>query len=131
MMPNCLECKTPLSEDDFAETVLRDDWKYFFCSVRCKDNYVHPNLTNRICAREGCGNRVPEGNRMLCLECHIRGDNLREPSTWFDETDRALWESGNKAMLKRLEEQVRVFSSDDMTQEELRALVPSLQQEAA
>jgi hypothetical protein len=35
------------------------------------------------------------------------------------------------ALLRRIEEQVKVYSAQNMTQKEYRSLVPSLQEEAA
>ena len=49
----------------------------------------------------------------------------------FSDTERAHWEWMQYALLKRLADQVKVYSSQDMTQGELRSLVPSLQEEAA
>jgi hypothetical protein len=49
----------------------------------------------------------------------------------FSDAERAHWEWVQKALLRRIGEQVRVYSYQNMTQEELRALVPSLKGEAA
>ena len=49
----------------------------------------------------------------------------------FDDKERAHWEWMQYALLRRIEEQVKVYSSQNMTEEELRALVPSLKGEAA
>jgi hypothetical protein len=49
----------------------------------------------------------------------------------FGEAERAHWERIEQALHRRIEEKVRVYSSKDMSQEELRALVPSMHEEAA
>ncbi|NIQ89595.1 MAG: hypothetical protein GWN93_11305 [Deltaproteobacteria bacterium] len=49
----------------------------------------------------------------------------------FSDEERAHWEWMQYALLRRIEEQVKVYSAQNMTQEELRSLVPSLQEEAA
>jgi hypothetical protein len=46
-------------------------------------------------------------------------------------TERAHWEWMQYALLRRIEEKVKVYSAQNLTQEELRSLVPSLQEEAA
>ncbi|UCG11062.1 MAG: hypothetical protein JSU72_10870 [Deltaproteobacteria bacterium] len=127
----CLQCKNPYANDDLDLLSSGEEWMHFFCSVTCKNDFVYPELTNRVCAREECNQRVPEGQRMLCLMCFHRGDNLKEPGMWFDVEDNVQWERGKQGVIRRLEEQVLVYSSEDMTQEELRALVPSLQMKVA
>jgi hypothetical protein len=74
---------------------------------------------------------VPEGNRMLCSTCHERGNHLAEPEASLDEAERAHWERMVRELHGRIEGNVRIYSSQDMTQEELRSLVPSLQDKAA
>ena len=49
----------------------------------------------------------------------------------LNATERAHWEWMQYALLRRIEEQIKVYSYQNMTQEELRSLVPSLQEEAA
>ena len=88
-------------------------------------------LTNRICAREGCNRKVPETNRMLCMSCYLRGDHLGEPDCMFNQTDRDNWRRGEQAVQKRIERQVKIYSAQNMKQEELWALVPSQQKDAA
>ena len=129
-MPICLECKRPFGPDKLILTVFRREWMHFFCSGPCKDNYTYPKLTNRTCSREGCKNKVPEGNRMLCLYCYHNEANLGERIAWFNATMRVAWEQREEAIRLRIVEKVRVYSAQDMTQEELRALVPSIQEEA-
>jgi len=126
MMAICLQCKRPLSEDDQTVNVFWGEWMKFFCSASCRDEFVYPKLINRMCAREGCNGLVPEANKMLCLRCYCDGDNLGERFPFFDMTDNAHLEQQEQAIRKRIEVKVRVFSSQYMTQEELRALVPSL-----
>jgi hypothetical protein len=74
---------------------------------------------------------VPEGNRMLCSACHKRGNHLEESEASLDEAERARWERLERELHGRIEGNVRIYSSDDMTQEELRSLVPSLKDKAA
>jgi hypothetical protein len=68
---------------------------------------------------------------MLCSACHKRGNHLAEPEASLDETERAHWERLERELRGRIEGNVRIYSSDDMTQEELRFLVPSLKDKAA
>jgi len=49
----------------------------------------------------------------------------------LNATERSHWEWMQYALLRRIEEQIKVYSYQNMTQEELRSLVPSLQEEAA
>ena len=127
MMAICLQCKRPIPEDNLLVDGSRNGWIKFFCSIQCKDSYLYPKLTSRICARDRCYRRVPEGNRMLCLECYYGADTLGESYPIFDETDNRHLEYRQQVLRKGLEEKVRVYSTKDMTQEELKLLVPSLQ----
>jgi hypothetical protein len=122
----CASCKRQFADDEPLSLCENGRW-YLFCSIPCRTTFAHSRGSNRICAREGCNHKVPEGNRILCRECYQAGNELREPGTWFDKIDHVRWEQGKQEVLKRIEGQVRVFSARDMTQEELRALVPSLQ----
>jgi hypothetical protein len=74
---------------------------------------------------------VPEENRMLCSSCHKRENHLAESEASFDEAERAHWERLERELHGRIEGNVRIYSSEDMTQEELRSLVPSLMSKAA
>ena len=127
---DCAHCGRPLAEDDQLVTVYSDELMYLFCSKNCRALHGTHKLTHRVCAKEACNNRVPSENRLLCLNCYERGDNFAEPDTSFDEAETAHWERAEKSLLKRITEQVRVFRAEDMSQEELRALVPSLENEA-
>ena len=104
---------------------------YAFCSSKCRQQFLYPKRSNRVCAREVCNNRVPEANRMLCPSCYKKGNHLGETEVSLNATERAHWEWMQDALLRRIEEQVKVYSYQNMTQEELRSLVPSLQEEAA
>ena len=128
---SCAYCKESLTQSGEAITVCSGERMYLFCSIRCSNLYGFKKLTNRICAREVCNNRVPEANRMLCPGCYQKGNHLGETGVPFDDKERAHWEWMQYALLRRIEEQVKVYSSQNMTEEELRALVPSLQGEAA
>ena len=68
---------------------------------------------------------------MLCPSCYKKGNHLGETGVPFDDKERAHWEWMQYALLRRIEEQIKVYSYQNMTQEELRSLVPSLQEEAA
>jgi len=68
---------------------------------------------------------------MLCSSCHQQGTHLGEPGVSFGEAERAHWERMERELHGRIEGRIRIYSTQDMTQEELRALVPSLQEEAA
>ena len=103
----------------------------FNSGVEKRDATREPKLTNRICSREVCNHRVSEANRMLCPSCYQRGNHLGETEVSFSDTERAHWEWMQYALLRRIEEQVKVYSFQNMKQEELRSLVPSLQEEAA
>jgi hypothetical protein len=74
---------------------------------------------------------VPEENRMLCSSCHKRKNHLAESEASSDEAKRAHWERLERELHGRIEGNVRIYSSEDMTQEELRSLVPSLMSKAA
>ena len=128
---SCAYCNKPLTQGREVVTVCSGGRLYLFCTIGCRDLYGFRKLTNRICAREGCNNRVPEGNRMLCSSCHQRGNHLAESELSFGEAERAHWERMERELHGRIEERIRIYSSQDMSQEELRSLVPSLQEEAA
>ena len=68
---------------------------------------------------------------MLCSNCYQKGNHLGEPEVSFSETERAHWERMERELHRRIEEGIKIYSSQDMSQEELRSLVPSLQEEAA
>ena len=68
---------------------------------------------------------------MLCSNCHQQGNHLGEPEVSFDEAERAHWERMDRALHGLIEGRIQSYSSQDMSQEELRSLVPSLQEEAA
>ena len=70
-------------------------------------------------------------NRMLCPSCYQRGSHLGETEVSFSDEERAHWEWMQYALLRRIEEKVKIYSSQNMTQEELRSLVPSFKEEAA
>ena len=132
MSHSCAYCNKPFAQFKHAATVCSGGRLYLFCSNGCRDLYDgFRKLTNRICNREGCNNRVPEGNRMLCSACHKRGNHVEESEVSLDEAERAHWDRLERELHGRIEGNVRIYSSQDMTQEELRALVPSLQEEAA
>ena len=132
MMAVCLQCKLHFVADELADMLSELRWAYFFCSEVCRDNYAYQKLTDRKCSREGCNNRVPERNRMLCLDCYNNETNIGERVAFLlDAKGRAGWEEREQAIRLRIKEKVRVYSAQDMTQDELRALVPSLQEEVA
>lgn len=56
---------------------------------------------------------------------------MAESEASFDEAEREHWERLERALCGRIEENIRIYSSQDMTQEELRSLVPSLHEKAA
>jgi hypothetical protein len=68
---------------------------------------------------------------MLCSSCHKEGNYLPEPEVSFDEKERAHWETMERKIHRRIAEGIRIYNSQDMSQEELRTLVPSLQDKAA
>jgi hypothetical protein len=131
MTISCAFCKKPLTQSGGAITVCSGERMYLFCNTGCRDLYGFEKLTNRICSREVCNNRVSEANRMLCPSCYQRGNHLGETEVSFSDEERAHWEWMQYALLRRIEEQIKVYSSQNMTQEELRSLVPSLREEVA
>jgi hypothetical protein len=62
---------------------------------------------------------------MLCAVCYQTGDSMGEPNICVGEEERARWNKAEQTMLKRLEAKVRVYSSQNMTQQELSSIVPS------
>lgn len=128
---SCSNCKKRFTQSVEAITLCSGERMYLFCSIRCRNLYGFKKLTNRICSREVCKNRVSETNRMLCPNCYQRGNHLGETEVSFSDEEREHWEWMQYALLRRIEEQVKVYSAQNMTQEELRSLVPSLQEEAA
>lgn len=132
MSNSCAYCNKPFAQFKHAVTVCSGGRLYLFCSHGCRDLYDgFRKLTNRICTREDCNNRVPEGNRMLCSACHKRGNHLSESEASLDEAERAHWERLERELHGRIEGNARIYSSQDMTQEELRSLVSSLKDKAA
>ena len=126
----CLQCNCSLTLDDLGRASRRPTWEDSFCSIRCRKKFFSTKLTNRICSRDGCNRRVPEKNRLLCKECFHNGDSLTEPIARFGESDNLRLEQGSEAARLRLAAKVRVYSARNMTQEELRSLVPSLREKA-
>ncbi len=126
----CAHCAEPFAGNDPLVTVCSGEIMHLFCSTKCRELYGVNTESQRICAREGCKNRVPKVNRMLCLNCHQRGSNFGEVDPSFDEKERAHWKQAETALVNRVNAQVRVFKAEDMSQKDLRALVPSLQAEA-
>ena len=49
----------------------------------------------------------------------------------FHEAETLHWERMERELQRRIEEKIRIYNSKGMTQEELRALVPSLHEKAA
>ena len=126
-----LQCKLHFVADELADMLSEHRWAYFFCSEVCRNNYANPKLTSRTCSREGCKNMVPEKNRMLCMECYHNEANIGERVPFLlDAAIRADWEQQEQAIRLRIKKKVRIYSAQNMTQEELRALVPSLLEEA-
>ena len=126
MKSACLQCGDHFHWDKpmTANCIGRE--LYSFCSTKCRHEFLYPELSNPICSREGCYRRVPKGNRMLCAICYLQGDNCGEHHVViFDSRSRAHWERKEKAIIKRLEGQVRVYSAQNMTQKELSSLLPS------
>ena len=129
-MSVCLECRRSFGTNELSPPAFRREWMHFFCSETCRDIYAHQRLTNRTCSREECNNKVPEENRMLCLDCYNNETNIGERVAFLlDAKGRAVWEEREQAIRLRIREKVIVYSAQDMTQEELRALVPSQQEE--
>ena len=65
------------------------------------------------------------------MDCFQNGESLAEPIGCFNESDNLRLKQGSEAARLRLEAQVRVYSAKEMTQEELRSLVPSLREQNA
>ena len=63
---------------------------------------------------------------MLCPNCYQRGNHLGESEIVFERAEREHWQRMEQTVHARIEARVRIYSCQDMTQEELRALVPSL-----
>jgi len=131
MNRTCSHCDKTLMRDEQVVRVRSDSRTYLFCSIGCRDRYDFRDLNHRICAREACSNRVPKKNRMLCPSCYQKGRHLGEPEASFDEAERAHWSRMDQALHRRIEQKVRIYSSEDMSQESLRALVPSMHEKAA
>ena len=113
--------------DKPPDAINLGDETYTFCGVKCITEFVLPKLTQRICAKDGCNRKVPKDNRLLCKQCYRQGENIGEQDvTIFHTEHRENWEEEERTILEGIREKVRVFSSRDMTQEELRELVPSL-----
>lgn len=122
----CLQCGDQFHWNKPTVVAWINKELYSFCHPKCRHEFLHPELSNPICSREGCYRRVPKRNRMLCAICYLQGDNLGEQNVViFDSRSKAHWERKEKAIIKRLEGQVRVYSAQNMTQKELSSLVPS------
>jgi hypothetical protein len=122
----CLQCGTNFNWDKPTVVAWIGDKLLSFCSTKCRHAFLNAKLSNPICAREGCDRRLPKENRMLCAICYLQGDNYGEHHVViFDSISREHWEEKEKEIIKRLEGKVRVYSAEDMTQEELSSLVPS------
>ena len=122
MRSACLKCGTNFNWERPTVVAWIGDKLFSFCSTKCRHLFLYPKLSNPICSREGCYNE----NRMLCAICYLQGDNYGEHEVViFDTSSRAHWERKEKEIIKRLEGQVRVYSAENMTQEELSSLVPS------
>jgi hypothetical protein len=104
---------------------------YLFYSNGCGDLCEFRKGSNRICANEVCNSRVPEGNGMLYSTCRKKGNHLGEPEVSFDEAERAHWERMDRELHGRIERRIQIYSSQDMSREELRSFVSSRQEEAA
>ena len=123
----CTKCGSELGSDKPPEIFNIGEEAYSFCGVKCVTEFIYPKLTKRICAREGCNRKVPEDNRFLCEQCFDQGDNIGESDVAIFYTEnKANWKEREQQILERIRGKVRVYSSRDMTQEELRELVPSL-----
>ena len=129
-MSTCLQCGSQFAENVSTVNSSWGEWTDFFCSPDCRNESVYTTLTERICARDGCNRRVPERHRMLCLRCYQNDANLGERG-WFSFSDQTNWQGREQAIRMQIENKVRVYSAQELTQEELRALVPSLQEEVA
>jgi len=126
MKSACLHCGTNFNWEKPTAVAWIGEKLLSFCSTKCRHTFLYPQLSNPICAREGCYRRVPKDNRMLCSICYLQGDNCGEQEVViFDTSSRAHWERKEKEIIKRLEGRVRVYSAKRMTQQELSSLVPS------
>jgi hypothetical protein len=121
----CLQCGTIFTWEKPTVVAWIGDKLFSFCSTNCRHAFLYPNLSNPICVREGCYRRVPKANRMLCAVCYQTGNSIGEPNICVDLEERARWNKAEQSVLKRLEGQVRVYSAQNMTQQELSSLVPS------
>jgi hypothetical protein len=123
----CIQCGSELGSVKPPEIFNVGEEAHTFCGVKCVTEFIYPKLTKRICARDGCNRKVQENNRLLCEQCYHHGDNIGESDVAIFYTEnRANWEEREQRILERIRGKVRVYSSRDMTQEELRDLVPSL-----
>lgn len=127
----CSHCDKPFIQNKKVVTVCSGERMHLFCSIKCRDLYGFRKLANQICAGETCSNRVPAGNKLLCPSCYQKESHLGEPDICFSETEIAHWERMEQSLLKEIESEVLVYSAQEMTQEELRSLVPSLEDERA
>jgi hypothetical protein len=50
---------------------------------------------------------------------------MGEPNVCIDKEERARWNKAEQSIMRRLEGQVKVYSAENMTQQELSSLVPS------
>ena len=125
MKSACLQCGTNFNWEKPTVVAWIGDKLFTFCSTYCRHAFLYPKLSNPICAREGCYRRVPKANRMLCAVCYQIGDFIGEKDICFDEEEKARWNKAEQTILKRLKERVRVYSAENMTQQELSSLVPS------
>jgi hypothetical protein len=127
MKSDCLQCGNQYNWDGPTVVAWIGEKLFSFCSTKCRHEFLNPQLSNPICAREGCYRRVPKENRMLCAICYAHGDNYGEHHVvFFDSRSREHWDKKEKEIIKRLKGQVRVYSAQSMTQQELSSLVPSL-----
>ena len=125
MKSACLQCGTDFTREKPTVVAWIGYKLYSFCSTNCRHAFLYLKLSSPICAREGCYRRVPKANRMLCAVCYQIGDSIGEPNICVDAEERARWNKAEQTVLKRLEGQVRVYSAQNMTQQELSSLVPS------
>jgi len=122
----CLQCGTNFNWEKPTVVAWIGDKLFSFSSTKCSHAFLNPKLSNPVCAREGCDRRVPKEKRMLCTICYLQGDNYVEHHVViFNTISRKHCEEKEKEIIKRLEGQVRVYSAENMTQEELTSLVPS------
>ena len=126
MKSSCLQCGTNFNWEEPRVVAWIGEKLFSFCSTKCRHAFLYPKLSSPTCAREGCDRRVPKKNQMLCAVCYLQGDNCGEREVViFDTRSRAHWERKEREIIRRLEERVRVYSAEHMTQEELSSLVPS------